>query len=91
MAGVPLAAIQHRDVYSCFPSAVQVLRTRGVPAATLAHWVFGLQTACAELGISTAGGGVGLTQTGGLPYHGGPGNNYALHGVAAMVHTLRQA
>ena len=32
-----------------------------------------------------------LTQTGGLPYHGGPGNNYATHSIAAMVQTLRRA
>ena len=30
-----------------------------------------------------------LTQTGGLPYHGGPGSNYSLHGMAAMVEHLR--
>ena len=32
----------------------------------------------------------GLTLTGGLPYFGGPGNNYSLHGIAAMVETLRE-
>ena len=26
----------------------------------------------------------GFTITGGLPYAGGPGNNYAMHGIAAM-------
>ena len=31
-----------------------------------------------------------LTQTGGLPYHGGPGSNYMTHALAAMVETLRQ-
>ncbi len=31
----------------------------------------------------------GLTVTGGLPYHGGPGSNYAMHGVAAMAARLR--
>lgn len=30
-----------------------------------------------------------LTQTGGLPFFGGPGNNYSLHGVASMVDRLR--
>lgn len=30
-----------------------------------------------------------LTLTGGLPYFGGPGNNYSLHGIAEMVSTLR--
>lgn len=31
----------------------------------------------------------GLTVTGGLPYFGGPGNNYALHGIATMMERLR--
>lgn len=30
-----------------------------------------------------------LTLTGGLPFFGGPGNNYTLHGIASMVETLR--
>jgi acetyl-CoA C-acetyltransferase len=30
-----------------------------------------------------------VTQTGGLPYHGGPGSNYMTHAVAAMAETLR--
>ena len=29
------------------------------------------------------------TVTGGLPYFGGPGNNYTLHGIAAMAEALR--
>ena len=31
----------------------------------------------------------GLTVTGGLPYAGGPGNNYAMHSIAAMMGKLR--
>jgi acetyl-CoA C-acetyltransferase len=31
-----------------------------------------------------------LTQTGGLPFFGGPGNNYTLHGIAELVNTLRE-
>jgi acetyl-CoA C-acetyltransferase len=31
----------------------------------------------------------GLTVTGGLPYMGGPGNNYAMHSVATMLPKLR--
>ncbi|MEE9609021.1 MAG: acetyl-CoA acetyltransferase [Myxococcota bacterium] len=33
----------------------------------------------------------GLTVTGGLPYAGGPGNNYTLHSLAAMMEKLRAA
>lgn len=31
----------------------------------------------------------GLTVTGGLPYAGGPGNNYAMHSLAVMMQRLR--
>ena len=31
----------------------------------------------------------GLTITGGLPYAGGPGNNYAMHSIAVMMSRLR--
>ncbi len=37
----------------------------------------------------TAGDPRPLTQTGGLPYFGGPGNNYSMHGIAALVDRLR--
>lgn len=30
-----------------------------------------------------------LTTTGGLPFFGGPGNNYTLHGIASLVERLR--
>jgi acetyl-CoA C-acetyltransferase len=33
----------------------------------------------------------GLTLTGGLPYFGGPGNNYSTHGIAEMVTRCRAA
>lgn len=33
----------------------------------------------------------GLTVTGGLPYFGGPGNNYSMHGIATVAHKLRGA
>merc|ERR1719401_1702564 len=42
--------------------------------------------ACQELGIQTDRP---LTLTGGLPYHGGPGNNYATHAIVAAVERLR--
>ena len=32
----------------------------------------------------------GLTLTGGLPYFGGPGNNYSLHGIAEAVGQMRE-
>lgn len=30
-----------------------------------------------------------ICQTGGLPYHGGPGNNYVTHAICALVETMR--
>jgi acetyl-CoA C-acetyltransferase len=35
-------------------------------------------------------GSVPLTLTGGLPYFGGPGNNYSMHGLAEAVWQLRE-
>ncbi|MBL7259938.1 acetyl-CoA acetyltransferase [Paractinoplanes lichenicola] len=33
----------------------------------------------------------GLTATGGLPFFGGPGNNYSMHAIASVVRQLRAA
>ncbi|WP_419316891.1 acetyl-CoA acetyltransferase [Caulobacter sp. ErkDOM-E] len=68
MAGIGLSDIDIIDLYSCFPSAVEV--------------------AAEELGLALDDPR-GLTVTGGLPYFGGPGNNYALHSIAEMMGRLR--
>jgi acetyl-CoA C-acetyltransferase len=70
MAGVSIGRIDHFDIYSCFPCAVQIARDM--------------------LGIA-ADDPRPLTVTGGLPYHGGPGNNYVTHSIAAMMDRLRAA
>jgi acetyl-CoA C-acetyltransferase len=70
MAGLGIEQIDYFDLYSCFPSAVQIGRDM--------------------LGIA-AGDPRPLTVTGGLPYHGGPGNNYTTHAVATMMDKLRAA
>jgi acetyl-CoA C-acetyltransferase len=68
MAGVTLDEIDYFDLYSCFPSAVQIGRDMlGIPIDDPRP----------------------LTVTGGLPYHGGPGNNYTMHGIATMLDKLR--
>lgn len=41
-----------------------------------------------ELGMDPSDG-TKLTLTGGLPYHGGPGSNYSMHGLVALTHKLR--
>jgi acetyl-CoA C-acetyltransferase len=69
-AGIGADDVTAFDVYSCFPSAVQ-----------MAARAFGVATDDER----------GLTVTGGLPYAGGPGNNYATHGIATMVTRLRSA
>ncbi|HYM16762.1 MAG TPA: acetyl-CoA acetyltransferase [Dehalococcoidia bacterium] len=68
MAGVGIDEVAHIDLYSCFPSAVQIARDM--------------------LGIAPNDGRA-LTVTGGLPYFGGPGNNYVTHSIATMVEKLR--
>lgn len=47
-----------------------------------------IEMALSELGVATDDPR-GATVTGGLAYAGGPGNSYALHGLAAMTERLR--
>jgi len=68
MAGKTLEDIDLIDIYSCFPSAVEV--------------------ACDALGLSCSDPR-GLTLTGGLPFFGGPGNNYSMHAIATAIPLLR--
>lgn len=70
MADIGVDDLSYLDVYSCFPSAVEI--------------------ACQELGLSEQDPR-GLTVTGGLPYFGGPGNNYVTHSIAEMIRHLRRA
>lgn len=49
-----------------------------------------VEIACAEIGLKEDDPR-GLTLTGGLPYFGGPGNNYSMHGVAEAVMRARAA
>ena len=46
--------------------------------------------ALSALGIDWKADPRPLTQTGGLPFFGGPGNNYSLHAIAEMMETLRR-
>ena len=47
-----------------------------------------VQIGCAETGLAEDDAR-GLTITGGLPFFGGPGNNYVTHSIAAMMRALR--
>ncbi len=48
-----------------------------------------VELACAEIGIAEDDPR-GLTVTGGLPYFGGPGNNYVMHSIVETLHRLRK-
>lgn len=69
-AGIGVDDLAHFDLYSCFPSAVQ------------------LGAAAVGLRLDDRRG---LTVTGGLPYFGGPGNNYTTHAIATLADRLRGA
>ncbi|MCF4167247.1 acetyl-CoA acetyltransferase [Zavarzinia compransoris] len=68
MAGKTVADMRYFDIYSCFPSAVQIAKQ--------------------ELALPEVDE-IPLTVTGGLPYFGGPGNNYVMHSIAEMAVKLR--
>lgn len=68
MAGRTIGQIDLFDLYSCFPSAVEI--------------------GCREIGLAEDDPR-GLTVTGGLPFFGGPGNNYVTHSIAEMTTRLR--
>ena len=68
MAARELDDMRFIDLYSCFPSAVEI--------------------ACEEIGLGEDDPR-GLTVTGGLPYFGGPGNNYVTHSICHMMRRLR--
>jgi acetyl-CoA C-acetyltransferase len=47
-----------------------------------------VEIGCQEIGLAEDDPR-GLTVTGGLPYFGGPGNNYVMHSIAEMVQRVR--
>jgi acetyl-CoA C-acetyltransferase len=48
-----------------------------------------VEMACEMLGVDETDPR-GLSLTGGLPYHGGPGNNYTIHSLAVAMDRLRE-
>lgn len=68
MAGIRIDDVDYFDIYSCFPSAVEMtMDMLGIPEEDYRP----------------------STLTGGLPYFGGPGNNYTMHSIASVVKKLR--
>ncbi|MEO1406350.1 MAG: acetyl-CoA acetyltransferase, partial [Pseudomonadota bacterium] len=49
-----------------------------------------VMSACDALGIDPQAEDRALTLTGGLPFFGGPGNNYSLHAIASMYEACRK-
>ena len=69
MAGKKVADIDVFDLYSCFPSAVEVaMKEIGIPEDDKRP----------------------ISVTGGLPFFGGPGNNYVTHSIAEMLNVVRR-
>ncbi|HEX3980011.1 MAG TPA: hypothetical protein VHW93_02250 [Acidimicrobiales bacterium] len=67
-SGIGIDDVEVIDLYSCFPSAVEL--------------------AAEALGVAV-GDRRGLSVTGGLPFFGGPGNNYTTHAIATVCDRLR--
>lgn len=96
-ANDPTYVAEHADLWrspAMADAAARALRAALVGIDDVAHLdlysCFGssVMFACDALGLDPADGR-GLTVTGGLPYHGGPGSNYMTHSLAAMVEKLR--
>ena len=67
LAGVGIDDVELIDLYSCFPSAVQ-LGAKSLGVDLDRQW----------------------SRTGGLPFCGGPWNNYPMHAIATIVGELRE-
>ena len=80
--------------HSAKHAVAEALRTAAVGIDDLATFdlyscfPFPVFAVCDEFGLA-ADDPRGLTLTGGLPYFGGPGNSYSLHGIAETVAEMR--
>lgn len=92
--------VMERQHLGKYPAAVlacrDAMQQAGVTTDDLAFFDF---YSCYPIAVSsvaidglglTADDSRGLTVTGGLPYFGGPGNNYSMHAIATMVERLRE-
>ena len=95
----PVHVAGHRDLWrspAMTAAARAALDGAGIGADDVAHldlyscFASSVCFALDALGIPEDDPRAGaVTQTGGLPYHGGPGSNYMTHSLAAMTETLR--
>jgi acetyl-CoA C-acetyltransferase len=80
--------------FSSKQSVAEALRLAGITIDDVATFdlyscfPFPVFAVCDDFGL-TADDPRGLTLTGGLPYFGGPGNSYSLHGIAETVAAMR--
>ncbi len=86
LAGCGLDDVAFLDLYSCFPSAVQL----GAEALGLGAALEDAMTGSARPTEPAATAGRELTLTGGLAFAGGPWNNYPMHAIATAVARLRE-
>ena len=75
LAELSIGDVAHVDLYSCFPSAVQL----GAAALGL------------DQGSTDGAPTRPLTLTGGLSFAGGPWNNYVMHAIATAMTRLRES
>lgn len=75
-------------------AVAEALRVAGIGLADVSTFdlyscfPFPVFTVCDTAGLATDDPR-GLTLTGGLPFFGGPGNSYSLHGIVETVHEMR--
>ena len=80
--------------YSAKQAVAEALRVAGIGIDEVATFdlyscfPFPVFAVCDEFGLA-ADDPRGFTLTGGLPYFGGPGNSYSLHGIAETVAEMR--
>jgi acetyl-CoA C-acetyltransferase len=80
--------------YSAKQAVAEALRVAGIGIDEVATFdlyscfPFPVFAVCDEFGLASDDPR-GLTLTGGLPYFGGPGNSYSLHGIAETVADMR--
>lgn len=93
----PVLVAEHPDLArspAMAAASAEALGRAGLAVDDVAHldlyscFASSLHFACDALGISPLDPR-GLTVTGGLPYHGGPGSGYLVHSIAKMADVLR--
>ena len=90
--------LEHRPDLGAYPAGVAAseaaLASANIDVSELAAFDF---YSCFPIAVTSVAGALGLgpddprglTVTGGLPYFGGPGNNYSMHAIASLVERLR--